>query len=145
METSTSPPVSGVPSVLGVFSHPDDESLLAGGVLARHAAASACTAVVTATWCPDSTRAADLAVLHERIASARALGEDPQRAARIRAYGLRRLDDYRHAAETWLHTGGYVVDTSTLTRKRTLTAALDHLRQGEPAVCAESVSGRELQ
>ncbi|MGW1783953.1 hypothetical protein ACWCQQ_33290 [Streptomyces sp. NPDC002143] len=82
-------------------------------------------------------------MLHERIATARAPGEDPQRAARIRAYRLRRLDDYRHAAETWLPASGHVIDTSTLTREQTLTIALDHLRQGEPAVCAEPVSGRE--
>ncbi|MFD9003296.1 PIG-L deacetylase family protein [Streptomyces sp. NPDC059582] len=49
------------PSLLGVFAHPDDESLLAGGVLARHAAAGARTAVVTATWGPDTHRAAELA------------------------------------------------------------------------------------
>ncbi|MGO4458851.1 PIG-L deacetylase family protein [Streptomyces sp. M-16] len=50
-----------VPSLLGVFAHPDDESLLAGGVLTRHAAAGARTAVVTATWAPDSHRAPELA------------------------------------------------------------------------------------
>ncbi|MFD6023781.1 PIG-L deacetylase family protein [Streptomyces griseoluteus] len=49
------------PSLLGVFAHPDDESLLAGGVLARHHAAGARTAVVTATWAPASRRAAELA------------------------------------------------------------------------------------
>ncbi|MFJ8794279.1 PIG-L deacetylase family protein [Streptomyces sp. NPDC102462] len=49
------------PSLLGVFGHPDDESLLAGGVLAQHAAAGAATAVVTATWAPDSHRAGELA------------------------------------------------------------------------------------
>ncbi|MFD7628927.1 PIG-L deacetylase family protein [Streptomyces sp. NPDC059851] len=48
------------PSLLGVFGHPDDESLLAGGVLAQHAASGADTAVVTATWAPDSHRAAEL-------------------------------------------------------------------------------------
>ena len=32
---------SAWPSLLGVFAHPDDESLLAGGVLAQHAAAHA--------------------------------------------------------------------------------------------------------
>ncbi|MDX3067547.1 PIG-L family deacetylase, partial [Streptomyces sp. ND04-05B] len=42
-----------MPSLLGVFAHPDDESLLAGGVLAQHAAAHARTAVVTMTWAPD--------------------------------------------------------------------------------------------
>ncbi|WP_241672113.1 PIG-L deacetylase family protein [Streptomyces sp. IB2014 016-6] len=51
---------SGLPSVLGVFAHPDDESLLAGGVLAQQAAAGARTAVVTATWDPDSLRASEL-------------------------------------------------------------------------------------
>ncbi|MFE7352442.1 PIG-L deacetylase family protein [Streptomyces sp. NPDC057543] len=49
------------PSLLGVFAHPDDESLLAGGILAQHAAAHARTAVVTMTWAPDSHRAAELA------------------------------------------------------------------------------------
>ncbi|MFK0047843.1 PIG-L deacetylase family protein [Streptomyces sp. NPDC090741] len=52
---------TAVPSLLGVFAHPDDESLLAGGVLAQHAAAGARTAVVTATWTADSHRAAELA------------------------------------------------------------------------------------
>nr|WP_053709227.1 PIG-L family deacetylase [Streptomyces sp. NRRL B-3648] len=50
-----------VPSLLAVFAHPDDESLLAGGVLAQHAAAGARTAVVTATWAPHSRRAPELA------------------------------------------------------------------------------------
>lgn len=50
-----------VPSLLAVFAHPDDESLSAGGVLARHAAAGARTAVVTATWAQDTPRAAELA------------------------------------------------------------------------------------
>lgn len=50
-----------LPSLLAVFAHPDDESLTAGGVLARHAASGARTAVVTATWSPDSRRAEELA------------------------------------------------------------------------------------
>lgn len=50
-----------VPSLLAVFAHPDDESLSAGGVLARHASAGARTAVVTATWAADTVRAAELA------------------------------------------------------------------------------------
>ncbi|MCX4553077.1 PIG-L family deacetylase [Streptomyces sp. NBC_01267] len=54
-------PTGPIPAVLGVFAHPDDESLLAGGVLAQHAAAGARTAVVTATWAPDNPRAAELA------------------------------------------------------------------------------------
>lgn len=49
------------PSLLAVFAHPDDESLSAGGVLARHAAAGARTAVVTATWVESTSRAAELA------------------------------------------------------------------------------------
>ncbi|MEU7062256.1 PIG-L family deacetylase [Streptomyces sp. NPDC046161] len=54
-------PHASKPSLLGVFAHPDDESLLAGGLFARHAAAGARTAVVTTTWAPDSHRAAELA------------------------------------------------------------------------------------
>jgi len=50
------------PSVLAVFAHPDDESLAAGGLLARHAAPGARTAVVTATWAADTVRARELAV-----------------------------------------------------------------------------------
>ncbi|MEU7028915.1 PIG-L family deacetylase [Streptomyces sp. NPDC046275] len=49
-----------LPSLLAVAAHPDDESLLAGGVLAQHHAAGARTAVVTATWAPDSRRAPEL-------------------------------------------------------------------------------------
>jgi N-acetyl-1-D-myo-inositol-2-amino-2-deoxy-alpha-D-glucopyranoside deacetylase len=49
------------PSVLAVFAHPDDESISAGGLLARSAAAGARTAVVSATWAPDSVRAGELA------------------------------------------------------------------------------------
>ncbi|MEU6275740.1 PIG-L deacetylase family protein [Streptomyces populi] len=52
---------STLPSLLGIFAHPDDESLLAGGVLAQHAAAHARTAVVTMTWAPGSPRAPELA------------------------------------------------------------------------------------
>ncbi len=50
-----------VPSLLTVFAHPDDESLAAGGLLARQAAAGARTAVVTATWAADTHRAGELA------------------------------------------------------------------------------------
>ncbi|MFJ8390311.1 PIG-L deacetylase family protein [Streptomyces sp. NPDC094438] len=49
------------PSLLGVFAHPDDESLSAGGVLARHAEAGARTAVITATWAETTHRAEELA------------------------------------------------------------------------------------
>lgn len=49
------------PSLLAVFAHPDDESLWAGGVLARHATSGARTAVVTTTWATGTTRAAELA------------------------------------------------------------------------------------
>lgn len=48
------------PNLLAVFAHPDDESLSAGGVLARHASTGARTAVVTATWSTDTPRAAEL-------------------------------------------------------------------------------------
>ncbi|MER5352192.1 PIG-L family deacetylase [Kitasatospora sp. NPDC002551] len=50
-----------LPSLLAVLAHPDDESLLVGGVLARHAASGARTAVVTATWTRESHRGAELA------------------------------------------------------------------------------------
>jgi N-acetyl-1-D-myo-inositol-2-amino-2-deoxy-alpha-D-glucopyranoside deacetylase len=50
-----------VPSLLAVFAHPDDESLAAGGLLARQAAAGGRTAVVTATWAVESRREVELA------------------------------------------------------------------------------------
>lgn len=50
-----------LPSLLAVFAHPDDESLVSGGVLARHAASGAPTAVVTATWAEGTRRAGELA------------------------------------------------------------------------------------
>ena len=49
------------PSVLGVFAHPDDESLSAGGLLARASAGGARTTVVTATWSRNSVRGPELA------------------------------------------------------------------------------------
>ncbi|MFF3379639.1 PIG-L deacetylase family protein [Streptomyces sp. NPDC002680] len=49
------------PTLLAVFAHPDDESLSAGGTLARHATSGARTAVVTATWGAATHRAAELA------------------------------------------------------------------------------------
>ncbi len=48
-------------SLLAVFAHPDDESLAAGGLLAREAEAGARTGVVTATWVAGTARAAELA------------------------------------------------------------------------------------
>ncbi|MGI5456923.1 PIG-L deacetylase family protein [Streptomyces sp. CA-249302] len=54
-------PVTPLPSLLAVFAHPDDESLSAGGVLARHAASGARTGVVTATWAEGTGRAGELA------------------------------------------------------------------------------------
>ncbi|MER6013837.1 PIG-L family deacetylase [Streptomyces bluensis] len=50
-----------LPSLLAVFAHPDDESLSAGGVIARHSAGGARTAIVTATWAEATPRAAELA------------------------------------------------------------------------------------
>ncbi len=50
-----------VPSVLAVFAHPDDESLSAGGLLARTADEGGRTAVVTPTWAAGSARALELA------------------------------------------------------------------------------------
>jgi N-acetyl-1-D-myo-inositol-2-amino-2-deoxy-alpha-D-glucopyranoside deacetylase len=49
------------PSVLAVFAHPDDESISAGGLLARAAASGARTAVVSATWAEGTVRAGELA------------------------------------------------------------------------------------
>lgn len=54
-------PVIGAPRVLGVFAHPDDESLSAGGLLARNASEGGRTAVVTSTWEVGTLRARELA------------------------------------------------------------------------------------
>ncbi|MEW2625350.1 PIG-L family deacetylase [Streptomyces sp. NPDC048106] len=77
-----------VPSLLAVFAHPDDESLSAGGVLARHAAAGARTAVVTATWAAGTGRAAELA-----------------EAVRILGAGEPRLLGYADARVPWSAPG----------------------------------------
>ncbi|MFE6909953.1 PIG-L deacetylase family protein [Streptomyces erythrochromogenes] len=50
-----------LPDLLAVFAHPDDEALVAGGVLAQHAASGARTGVVTTTWAVDTPRARELA------------------------------------------------------------------------------------
>jgi N-acetyl-1-D-myo-inositol-2-amino-2-deoxy-alpha-D-glucopyranoside deacetylase len=50
-----------VSALLGVFAHPDDESLAAGGLVARHVASGGWAEVVTATWAPGTPRAAELA------------------------------------------------------------------------------------
>ncbi|MEW2265520.1 PIG-L deacetylase family protein [Streptomyces sp. NPDC047853] len=71
--TPAKAPSPAWPSLLGVFAHPDDESLLAGGVLAQHTAAHTRTAVVTMTWAPGSPRAVELAN------ALRALGAGPPR------------------------------------------------------------------
>ena len=49
------------PSLLAVFAHPDDESISAGGLLARQSGTGARTPVVSATWAQDSVRARELA------------------------------------------------------------------------------------
>jgi N-acetyl-1-D-myo-inositol-2-amino-2-deoxy-alpha-D-glucopyranoside deacetylase len=79
-----------LPSLLAVFAHPDDESLSAGGLLARHASSGARTTVLTATWSADSTRAAELSDATRTLgageprmlgyADARAPGSAPGRA-----------------------------------------------------------------
>ncbi|SDE56649.1 N-acetyl-1-D-myo-inositol-2-amino-2-deoxy-alpha-D-glucopyranoside deacetylase [Blastococcus fimeti] len=62
------------PSLLAVFAHPDDESISAGGLLARSAAAGARTAVVSATWSPGSVRARELAEAVRQLG----VGEPPR-------------------------------------------------------------------
>lgn len=58
-----------IPNLLAVFAHPDDESLSAGGLLARTASEGGRTAVVTATWAEDSPRAKDLAAALQHLAA----------------------------------------------------------------------------
>jgi N-acetyl-1-D-myo-inositol-2-amino-2-deoxy-alpha-D-glucopyranoside deacetylase len=48
-------------TLLAVFAHPDDESLSAGGLIARHVREGGRAAAVTATWAEGSQRANELA------------------------------------------------------------------------------------
>ena len=79
--------------MLAVFAHPDDESLSAGGMLARQAAEGARTAVVTPTWAEGTTRARDLARALEILGAGdpRMLGYADARASES-ATGLRWCD-----------------------------------------------------
>ncbi|MGV9353140.1 PIG-L family deacetylase [Streptomyces misionensis] len=77
-----------VPSLLAVFAHPDDESLSAGGVLARHAAAGARTGVVATTWAEGTGRAGE-----------------PAEALRVLGAGEPRLLGYADARVPWSAPG----------------------------------------
>ncbi|MEU6239263.1 PIG-L family deacetylase [Kitasatospora sp. NPDC047058] len=81
-----------IPSLLAVHGHPDDESLLTGGVLARSGAAGARTGVVTATWAPDTGRAAELAE------ALRILGAGPPR---LLGYADARVPESAPGARRW--------------------------------------------
>lgn len=65
-----------IESILGVFAHPDDESLAAGGVLARAASLGERTSVVTTTWTEGTLRAQELtnALSHLNAGRPRFLG-----------------------------------------------------------------------
>ncbi len=77
----------------------------------------------------------DPTVLKERIVSARMPGEDSIGATEIRAARLRHLDSRCRASEGGLHADGHVIDTSTLTQKQVLTAALAYLAGRETTTC----------
>ncbi|MFS8204144.1 PIG-L deacetylase family protein [Streptomyces sp. CWNU-52B] len=104
-----------VPSLLGVFAHPDDESLVAGGVLARHAAAGARVAVVTATWDADTSRAAELA-----------------QALRILGAGAPRLLGYADARVPWSAPGSARFRDAPL--DETVGALVARLREFRPEI-----------
>lgn len=81
------------PTLMGVFAHPDDESLLAGGVLAQHAAAKARTTVVTMTWAPETPRATELADALQALGAGapRMLGDGDERLMPIPNFGCDRV------------------------------------------------------
>lgn len=82
------------PSVLGVFAHPDDESLFAGGFLARAASRGARTAVVTTTWSRATARGDDLAraLAHVGAGEPRFLGYADARVPESAPEAARLLD-----------------------------------------------------
>ncbi|MDX3071143.1 PIG-L deacetylase family protein [Streptomyces sp. MI02-7b] len=108
-------PPPGRPALLAVFAHPDDEALGAGGVLARHAAAGARTAVLTTTWAPDSHRAAELGD------AVRLLGAD---RPRMLGYADHRLPESAPGRPRWCDTP---LDTA-------IAHVVTHIREFRPAI-----------
>ncbi|MFJ8752142.1 AAA family ATPase [Streptomyces sp. NPDC102441] len=67
---------------------------------------------------------AERVALAERIEASREYPGDATRSEAVRIHRRRRAVDYRHAADTWLHRSGHVIDTTTYTPGQTLQSAL---------------------
>ncbi|MFE7812317.1 PIG-L deacetylase family protein [Streptomyces sp. NPDC057433] len=123
--TTPAPPPSrpDLPSVLGAFARPDDESLLGGGVLAQHATAGARTAVVTTPRAPDGPRAAEFA------AAPAVLGADEPR---MPGYSDARNESSAPGQPRWRDVN--VEDA--------VAQLVGHIRRFRPVVVAHDVLGQ---
>jgi predicted kinase len=131
--------------IAGLYAYTGGPVIVPMTVLVQDLATTLVTALSEAADVHHLVVHAEPDVLKQRIASDRALGEDPARAAGIRAYRLRHLADYQSPAEKWLlQAAGHVIDTTALTRQQTLTAALAHLPAAASA-CAAPGGGRQPQ
>ncbi|NEA41971.1 PIG-L deacetylase family protein [Streptomyces sp. SID11385] len=138
-----------MPALLAVFAHPDDESLSAGGLLARVADAGWHTGVVTATWTAGTHREPELAAALRVLGAGapRFLGYADAKVPESAPGEVRLLDAALEDAVARL--GGYVSEFApdvivTHDALGGLTGHPDHARTHEVAAGAAEAAGVPL-
>ncbi|MGE9692552.1 PIG-L deacetylase family protein [Streptomyces sp. NRRL F-5630] len=138
-----------MPALLAVFAHPDDESLSAGGLLARAGDAGWHTGVVTATWTAGTHREGELAEALRVLGAGapRFLGYANAKVPESAPGEVRLLDAALEDAVARL--GGYVSEFGpdvivTHDALGGLTGHPDHVRTHEVAAGAAEAAGVPL-